>query len=123
MILERPHVLMPLSQMLLTFLSFLTYYYSTQVHHHHLPRAHDTKTKAHDTKTTRQVSSGLAGFDKFRKVSILLYFDDIIMLSRCCTTSGSCTWFSLVGPTRVKAGKSFLFTEKFPCIENKVLHC
>ena len=32
---------------------------------------------------------------------------------------GSCTRFSLVYPTKVKASKSFLFTEKFPCIENK----
>ena len=27
--------------------------------------------------------------------------------------------FDLVGPTKVIAGKSFLFTEKFSCIENK----
>ena len=39
--------------------------------------------------------------------------------SRCCTARGSSTRFSLVGPTKVKACKSFLFTVKFPCIENK----
>ena len=39
-------------------------------------------------------------------------------LWRCCTTRGSSTRFSVVGPTKVKAFKSFLFTEKFCCIEN-----
>ena len=39
--------------------------------------------------------------------------------SRCCTAKGFNTGFSLVGPTKVKAHKSFLFTEKFPCIEDK----
>ena len=33
---------------------------------------------------------------------------------------GSSTELSLVGPAKVKAPKSFLFTEKFPCIENKI---
>ena len=32
---------------------------------------------------------------------------------------GSSTRISLVRPIKVKAHKSFLFTEKFPCIENK----
>ena len=41
---------------------------------------------------------------------------------RCCAARGSDTRFSLVGPTNVKACKSFLFTEKFSCIENKE-HC
>ena len=36
-----------------------------------------------------------------------------------CTVRGFVTRFSLVGPTRVKACKSFLITEKFPFIENK----
>ena len=40
-------------------------------------------------------------------------------LSRCCTARGSSTRFSQVGPTRFKTHKSFLLTEKFPCIENK----
>ena len=34
---------------------------------------------------------------------------------------GSSIRFSLVGPAKVKAGKSFLFTENLPCIENKVV--
>ena len=41
-------------------------------------------------------------------------------LLRCCTARGSITRFSLVGPTKVEACKSFLFTEKFPCIVKKV---
>ena len=40
-------------------------------------------------------------------------------LSRCWIARGSYSKFSLVGPTKVKARKSFLLTEKFPCIENK----
>ena len=39
--------------------------------------------------------------------------------SRCCTAKGSNTKLSLVGPTKVKAHKPFLFTKKFPCIKNK----
>ena len=35
-----------------------------------------------------------------------------------CTARGSSTWFSLEGPTKVKARKSFLFTKEFPCCEN-----
>ena len=40
-------------------------------------------------------------------------------LSRCSTARGSSSGFSLVGPTKVKARKSFLFTEGFPEVENK----
>ena len=40
-------------------------------------------------------------------------------LSRCCAARGSSTRFSLVGPTKVKACESFLFTENLLCIENK----
>ena len=40
-------------------------------------------------------------------------------LSRCCTSKWSSTRFSLVGPTKVKARKSYLFSEKFLYIENK----
>ena len=40
-------------------------------------------------------------------------------LSRCCTAGESSTRCSLLSPTKVKARKSFLFTKKFPCIENK----
>ena len=36
---------------------------------------------------------------------------------RCCTARGSSAGFSFVSPTMVEARKSFLFTEKFPCIE------
>ena len=39
-------------------------------------------------------------------------------LSRCCTAKGSKTGLSLVGPTKVKARKSFLFTEGFLKVEN-----
>ena len=35
----------------------------------------------------------------------------------CCMARGLSTGFSLVGPTKVK---SFLLTEKFACIQNKV---
>ena len=41
------------------------------------------------------------------------------LLSGCCTAWGTITRLLLVGPTKVKARKSFLFTEKFQCIENK----
>ena len=36
---------------------------------------------------------------------------------RCCTARGSSTRFTLVGSTKLKAHKSFPFTEKLPCIE------
>ena len=39
-------------------------------------------------------------------------------LLRCCTARGSTTRLTLVGPTMVRASKSFLFTEMFPSIEN-----
>ena len=39
-------------------------------------------------------------------------------LSRCSTARGSSSGFSLVGPTKVKARKSFLFTEGFLKVEN-----
>ena len=39
-------------------------------------------------------------------------------LSSCCTARRLDTGFSLIAQTKVKARKSFLFTEKFPCIEN-----
>ena len=42
-----------------------------------------------------------------------------IRLSRCGTARGSSTGFSLVGPAKVKACKSFLFTEGTPKVENK----
>ena len=42
-------------------------------------------------------------------------------LSRCCTARGSSTRFSLLGPTKIKGYKSFLFTEKFPCIKKEHL--
>ena len=38
---------------------------------------------------------------------------------RCTTARGSSTGFSLVGPTNVKACKSYLFTEGSPEVENK----
>ena len=41
------------------------------------------------------------------------------LLPRCCTAMGFYTRISLVDPTKVKARKSFLFTEKLCCIENK----
>ena len=40
-------------------------------------------------------------------------------LSKCCTARESSYRFSLVGLTKVKARKYFLFTENFTCIENK----
>ena len=40
-------------------------------------------------------------------------------LSRCRTAKGSSARFFGVSPTKVKAGKPFLFTENFPCFENK----
>ena len=40
-------------------------------------------------------------------------------LSRCSTARGSSTGLSLVGPTIVKACKSFLFTEGSLKVENK----
>ena len=40
-------------------------------------------------------------------------------LLRGRTASRSNTGFSLVGPTKVKARKSLLFTKKFRCTENK----
>ena len=40
-------------------------------------------------------------------------------LPRCNAARESNIGFSMVGPTEVKACKFFLFTEKFPCIENK----
>ncbi len=40
-------------------------------------------------------------------------------LSRCSTARGSSTRLSLVGTTKVKACKSFLFTEGSPEVENK----
>ena len=40
-------------------------------------------------------------------------------LSRCSTASGSSTGLSLVGPTMVKASKTFLFTEGSLKVENK----
>ena len=39
-------------------------------------------------------------------------------LSRCSTAKGSKTGLSLVGPTKVKARKSFLFNEGFLKVEN-----
>ena len=53
----------------------------------------------------------------FAKVSYwaILY----TQLSRCYATKGSSTRFFLVGPTKFEARKSFLFTEKFPWVENK----
>ena len=39
-------------------------------------------------------------------------------LARCCAARGSSTRSSLVGSTKFEACKSFLFTEKFPCIEH-----
>ena len=47
--------------------------------------------------------------------AIIIY----IQLSRCCTARRASTRFSLVGPTKVQACKSFLFSEKFSSIENK----
>ena len=41
------------------------------------------------------------------------------MLLGYCTARGSGNVFSRVGLTKVEAHKSSLFTEKFPCIENK----
>ena len=43
----------------------------------------------------------------------------VSQLSRCCAARPSHNGFNLVGPTKVKARKSFLFTEKFPKIESK----
>ena len=40
-------------------------------------------------------------------------------LSRCSTARGSSTGLSFVGPTKVKAHKSFLFTEGSLKVENK----
>ena len=40
-------------------------------------------------------------------------------LSRCSTARGSSTGLSQVGPTKVKACKSFLFTESSLKVENK----
>ena len=40
-------------------------------------------------------------------------------LSRCSTARGSSKGFSLVGPAKVKAHKSLLFTEGFLEVKNK----
>ena len=40
-------------------------------------------------------------------------------LSRCSTARGSSPRLSLVGPTKVKPWKSFLFTEGSAKVENK----
>ena len=37
----------------------------------------------------------------------------------CSTARGSSTGLTLVGPTKIKAGKSFLFIEGFLKVENK----
>ena len=42
-----------------------------------------------------------------------------IKLWRFCTARESDTGFSRISPTKVKACKNFLLTEKIPCIENK----
>ena len=41
-------------------------------------------------------------------------------LSRCSTARGSSNGLSIVGPTKVQARKSFLFTEVSPEVENKI---
>ena len=41
----------------------------------------------------------------------------------CSTARGSGSRFSLQGPTKVKAHKSFLFTESSPKVENKEHIC
>ena len=40
-------------------------------------------------------------------------------LFSCCTAKASGTGLSGAIPTKVEALKSFLFSEKLPCIENK----
>ena len=40
-------------------------------------------------------------------------------LSRCSTARGSISGLFLLGPTKVKAHKSFIFTEGSPKVENK----
>ena len=40
-------------------------------------------------------------------------------LLRCSTARGSSSWLSLVGPTKGKACKSFLFIESSLKVENK----
>ena len=42
-----------------------------------------------------------------------------IRLLRCSTARGSCSGLSLIGPTKVKARKSFLFAEGSLKVENK----
>ena len=61
----------------------------------------------------------------FCRISLPLFFTQKVIwfkcsqLSRCCSARGSGTRFPLAGPSKVKSGKSFLITEKFPCNENK----
>ena len=43
----------------------------------------------------------------------------IFLLPRCSTAKGSSTGLALVGPTKVKACKSFLFGYGSPEVENK----
>ena len=40
-------------------------------------------------------------------------------LSMCSTARGSSAGLSLVGPIKIKARKSFIFTEGFPEVENE----
>ena len=44
-----------------------------------------------------------------------------IKLSRCSTARGSCSGFSLGGPTNVSACKYFLFTGSYLTVENKII--
>ena len=43
----------------------------------------------------------------------------IVLVMNSLLSRGSSARFSLVGPTKVKACKLFMFTYKFPSIENK----
>ena len=51
---------------------------------------------------------------------VLKFFGMFCQLSRCSTARGSSTGWSQVGPTKVKARKSFLFIEGSPEVENKI---
>ena len=64
----------------------------------------------------------------FRKNQIIVKFLGTLnwfcfiysQLLKCSTAlRGSSNWFSKVSSTKVKGGLYFLFTEPFPCIENK----
>ena len=57
----------------------------------------------------------------FQQYHFAFYFETLIQshLSRCSTARRSGFGLSLVGPTKVKAHKCFLFTEGFLKVENK----